>query len=452
MSLALPAHHASVAAQPPPEQAVSSFQQTMRKCFVRIIPFLILMYMMAFLDRANVGMAKQALAQNIGLSPAAYALGAGIFFVSYACFEVPSNLIMHRVGARVWMARIMITWGLVAAATMFVKGATSFVVIRLMLGVAEAGFFPGVILYLTYWFPPEQRGRALGLFSFGYPVAMLFGTPLSGMLLRMDGAFGLQGWQWMFAIEGLMAALVGVIALFVLHDRPADVTWLTREQKTELSRILQTEEDAKRKEGSRTLLDALKDRHILLYIGIYFFAQIGSYGIAFYLPDQVSALMGQKIGLMVSFVSAIPWFCAIVATVVLPRISARLNMPRRFLLTCFILLTVSIATSAHVAPLPAIVMLCVATGAIVSAQAIFWTFPTDRFGGAAAAGGIALINSLGNLGGFLAPNLRAYAEKLFGTPSAGPDAVAAVVALSILLTLLLPARGRRVETPGTQQI
>ncbi|GBQ82135.1 sugar phosphate permease [Gluconacetobacter johannae DSM 13595] len=419
-------------------------QNAIRKARVRLVPFLILMYMLAFLDRANVGMAKQALAGAIGLSPAAFALGAGIFFIGYALCEVPSNLILHRVGARRWMARIMVTWGLVAACTMFVQGGTSFVALRFVLGIAEAGFFPGVILYLTYWFPPEERGRVIGRFYFGYALALVLGTPLSGLLLGMDRIGGLAGWQWMFLIEGLMASAVGVVTLFVLPDRPADVAWLDDEEKLALSTVLARETRQKEAEGASSFLHALRDPWLLLFTTIYFLMQIGSYGVAFYLPDQVSQLLGVAIGLKVSLVSALPWLCAVFFTAFWPPLASRVNRPRAFFIVTLLFISGGILVSAHAPPQAAIVMLCIAAAGIISAQAIFWTFPTDRFGGTAAAGSIAVINSLGNLGGFVAPNLRAAADRIFLSPTAGLHALSIAALLGIGLAMLLPARGRRV--------
>ncbi|NPD65803.1 MFS transporter [Lichenicola cladoniae] len=419
-------------------------ESAMRKARNRLMPFLILMYLLAFLDRANVGIAKQALQTQVHISDAMFALGAGIFFIGYAVFEVPSNLILHRVGARVWLGRIMITWGIVAACTMFVVGGSSFVALRLLLGVAEAGFFPGVILYLTYWFPPEYRGRVLGMFYFGYPLALTLGTPLSGVLLGFDGVAGLAGWQWMFLIEGLLAAGVGVLTMFVLPDRPADVAWLSADEKAALSVVIDRESSDKHAEGSGTFRQALRDVQLLKFVVIYFLMQIGSYGVVFYLPDQVSALLGVKIGLLVSLVSAIPWLCAIVFTAIWPVIATRVNRPRMFFLVCLLMVAGGILLSAHASPSVAIVALCIAASGIIASQAIFWTFPTDHFGGTAAAGGLAVINAIGNLGGFVAPNLRSEADHLFHTSTAGLHALAIAALLSASTALLLPAQGRRV--------
>ena len=195
---------------------------------LRLVPFLLLMYVLAFLDRANIGFAKESFQASAAISDAAYALGAGLFFITYSLFEVPSNLILHRIGARRWLSRIMVTWGLISAAMSLTEGELSFYVLRLLLGAAEAGFFPGVILYLTYWFPQQQRGRVLGLFYFGAPIAFIVGGPLSGLLLEFHGPGGLEGWQWMFVVEGLLASVVGVWAWWYLQDRPQDAKWLSQ--------------------------------------------------------------------------------------------------------------------------------------------------------------------------------------------------------------------------------
>jgi MFS family permease len=283
----------------------------LRKVSWRLLPFLLLMYIMAFLDRANVGFAKQAFQADTGISNAAFAFGAGVFFAGYALLEVPSNLIMHRVGARLWMCRIMVTWGLVSAAMVFAHDETTFYVLRFLLGVAEAGFFPGVILYLTYWFPSAARGKAMGFFYFGAPLAFIFGSPLSGLLLEMDGIMGTHGWQWLFAVEGLMASAVGIWAYFYLDNRPADATWLSAQERAQLQAVLDEEDSQKQSHGS--LLKVLLQPAVLYLCAIYLLIQASVYGVVFYLPSQVAGLMGTKVGLMVGLVSAVPWLCALLA-------------------------------------------------------------------------------------------------------------------------------------------
>lgn len=278
----------------------------------RLLPFLLLMYILAFLDRANVGFAKLAFQADTGISDAAFAFGAGVFFVGYALLEVPSNLIMHKVGARIWMCRIMVTWGLLSAAMMFAHNEMTFYVLRFLLGVAEAGFFPGVIYYLTQWFPSASRGKAMGFFYFGAPLAFIFGAPLSGLLLEFDGFAGLHGWQWMFMIEGLMASVVGVWAYWYLDNKPADAKWLSAEERQTLQAAISAEDREEQSHG-HNLLAVLLQPTVLYLCVIYLLIQASVYGVVFYLPSQVAGLMGSKVGFMVGLVSAIPWVCALFA-------------------------------------------------------------------------------------------------------------------------------------------
>ncbi len=406
----------------------------------RLMPLVLTMYLVAMLDRTNIGFAAQALHQDAGVSDKAFALGAGVFFLTYAIFELPSNLILHRVGARIWMCRIMVSWGLVAAAMMFVRGDYSLLGLRLLLGAAEAGFFPGAILFVTYWFPAQERGRVLGMLYFGFPIALTIGSPLSGGLLALDGRLGLAGWQWMFLIEGLLACAVGVAALFALTDHPADAAWLTPAQRTALGEAIARETAAKQDRGGLRLWPALRDPHLLHLLGIYFFLQISVYGVTFYLPSQVSALLGVKIGLVVGLVVGIPWLCAALMAAYWPNRAVRTGLSRSYALMFLLFISIGLVLSANLPPLPAILALCFVTTGAICVQPIFWTFPTGYLGGLAAAGGIAVINSLGNLGGFVAPNLRASASAHFGGPAAGLYALACGALVSAVLVALLPSR------------
>jgi len=240
-----------------------------------------LMYVISFLDRSNIGFAKQALQSSVGISPASYALAAGLFFISYSFCGFPSNLILHRIGAKVWMACIMTAWGVASMATMFVRGDVSLYVVRLLLGVAEAGFFPGVILYLTYWFPSRVRGEIMGLFYIGVPVAMIFGNPLSGFLLEMRTLAGLQGWQWMFLIEGMIAVVVGIGTYWYLDDRPLQASWLPSDERAAVSELLSAEENERRSSSPGKLSAMVRDPRVLLYLAIYTLIQISVYGVVF---------------------------------------------------------------------------------------------------------------------------------------------------------------------------
>jgi len=403
----------------------------------RLVPFLLLMYILSFLDRANIGFAKQAFQADAGISDAAYALGAGLFFLTYAAFEVPSNLIMHRVGARIWMARIMVTWGLVSGAMMFATGEMSFYGLRLLLGVAEAGFFPGVILYLTYWFPARSRGQIMGLFYFGAPLAFIFGSPLSGLLLDLDGMGGLHGWQWMFLIEGLLASVVGVWAFFYLDDKPADARWLPPAEKQVLSTAIAQEDQSKAAHGHAGFAAVLANPRVLHFVAIYFLIQMSVYGVIFYLPTQVGALLGKKVGLEVGLVTAIPWLCALAAAFALPRLADREGNHRALAALTLTVSGLGIAVSAGSGPVVALVALCFAAAGFIAVQPLFWTFPTGYLGGVAAAGGIALINALGALGGFVAPNIKAWADRSFGSPQAGLYVLACTTLVGAALILAL---------------
>lgn len=407
----------------------------------RLLPFLLLMYIMAFLDRANVGFAKQAFQADTGISDAAFAFGAGVFFAGYALLEVPSNLIMHRVGAKLWMCRIMVTWGLVSAAMMFAHDVTTFYVLRFLLGVAEAGFFPGVILYLTYWFPSAARGKAMGFFYFGAPLAFIFGSPLSGLLLELDGLLGAHGWQWLFAVEGLLASVVGVWAYFYLDNRPRDAKWLTLQERQQLQAVLDAEDSQKQAHGS--LLKVLCQPAVLYLCLIYLLIQASVYGVVFYLPTQVAGLLGTQVGLMVGVVSALPWVCALFAAWKVPGLADRTGQRRTVAALTLVISGLGIAASVTFSsPLLGILALCFAASGFISVQPVFWTFPGSFLAGSAAAGAIALINSFGALGGFIAPIIKNWAEGAFQSPAAGLYLLAftTLIAAALVMGIRAPRR------------
>ncbi|MBT2792517.1 MFS transporter [Paraburkholderia strydomiana] len=427
--------------------ASASLEAINSKVMRRLLPFLLLMYVLAFLDRANIGFAQKALQHDTGLSNAAFAFGAGVFFVGYALFEVPSNLLLHRVGARAWMCRIMVTWGLVSAAMCLAHTATTFYTLRFLLGVAEAGFFPGVIYYLTHWFPQRARARAVGMFYFGAPLAFIFGSPLSGLLLELNGALGLAGWQWLFLVEGILATLVGVWAFWYLDNRPENVRWLNEQERTSLRSALDEDARAASVHGPHRLLAALVDRRVLLLSLIYLLIQMSVYGVIFYLPQQVAALLGTTVGFHVGLVAALPWLCALVVTWYVPRRADRTGGHRLWASALLVVAGLGIGVSglAH-DPAIGLVALCCAASGFIAAQPLFWTFPTRLLTGAAAAGGIALINSLGSLGGFIAPSLRTAAEHAFSSTSAG---LVVLGASSLIAALLIGTLLRRhAQAPG----
>ena len=429
-------------ASPPADPPTSLLDRTVGKVQARLLPFLLLMYVLAFLDRANIGFAKKAFQADTGIGDAAFALGAGIFFIGYALFEVPSNLIMHRVGARAWMCRIMVTWGLISAAMAFATTETMFYWLRFLLGVAEAGFFPGVILYLTYWFPAQARGKAMGLFYFGAPIAFIFGSPLSGLLLDFHGVGGLLGWQWMFLVEGLLASVVGVWAFWYLDNRPNDAKWLSAEEKAALATAVDAEEAHKHAHGPKGVLAALSNPRLMYLCVIYFLIQMSVYGVVFYLPTQVAGLLGRNVGFEVGLVTAIPWLCALAAAYLIPRYSDRTGERRVTAALTLAAAGIGIAVSAAAgSPFIALLALCVAAAGFIAVQPLFWTFPTGYLAGTAAAGGIALVNSLGALGGFVAPNVKTWAEGYFASGAAGLYVLAGTTLVGALLFLGVKALG-----------
>lgn len=404
------------------------------KSRLRLLPFLILMYVLAFIDRANVGYARSFLQADTGLGDAAFAFGASIFFIGYACFEVPSNLMLHRLGARVWLCRIMVTWGLVSAAMMFADSAATFYVLRFLLGVAEAGFFPGIILYLTYWFPAQSRGQALGMFYFGLPLALVLGGPLSGWLLEFHGVFGMSNWQFLFVVEGLLASLVGIAAYFYLVDRPRAARWLSEAEKGALEGKLAEEDARKQGHGPHGFLSALRSGQVLKFCLVYFTVQMSVYGVVFYLPTRIASFLDGNVGLSVGLITAIPWLCALVVTRLVTRYADRSGQHRRLAVCMLAMAAAGIAASALSPNLTfAVIAFCFAASGFVSVQPLFWTIPTSYLSGAAAASGIALINSLGNLGGFVAPNLKTLMETQFGDPRAGMFALAVVAVSGALM-------------------
>lgn len=418
------------------------------RAYRRLVPYLMLLYVVSFLDRANISFAKQALQTSAGISEGTYALGAGIFFLGYSLCGFPSNLVLHKIGARIWIPFLMVGWGLISMATMFVRGSMSFYLLRLLLGVVEAGFFPGAILYLTYWFPNCVRGRILGLFYLGVPVALILGGPLSGLLLQMHPFGALQSWQWMFLLEGFLAVLLGGSAFWFLDSRPSDAAWLPATEKRALIDALASEEMDRRSTGPAQLLPMLRDLRVLQFLLVYALIQMSTYGAVFYLPAELSALLHKPAGLEVGLVSAIPWVCALVAVYLLPRAADASNKHRPFAA-----LTLLIAGCASFAfpvagPYMGLVALSIAVSGFIAVQPLFWTFPTGYLAGRAAAGGIALIG-MGNLGGFLAPTVKVWADRHFGSQQSGLYLLAGLTVLNaglIACTKNRPAGGSQTES------
>lgn len=421
----------------PKDMAESDVEKsTMRAVSFRILPFLILAYFICVLDRVNVSFAALTMNADLAFSPLVYAWGAGIFFIGYFILEVPSNIALHHFGARRWIARIMVTWGLISAAMAFVSGANSFYALRFLLGVAEAGFFPGIILYLTYWYPAKYRARVMSAFILGAPLSAVFGGPVSGLLLEMNNILGLKGWQWLFIVEGIPAAILGVVAFFYLTDRPSDAKWLAPEQKRWLEARLDSERSAKEAAHHMTLLQALKSLKVLALSFVYFGLLAGLYGIQFWLPQIVKAFGLTNI--QTGFVSALPFAFGTIAMFLWGRRSDRVQERVWHIAVPLFVTAAALIASAYAGSLPlTMAALIVAAAGGFAAFGLFWTLPTALLSGVAAAGGIALINSIGSLAGFGGPYLIGWVKELTGSTITGLLVLAVLPAVAAVLVLVL---------------
>jgi ACS family tartrate transporter-like MFS transporter len=399
----------------------------------RLIPFLFLLYVVSYLDRINVGFAALQMNAALGFSNVTYSLGAGIFFLSYTLLEIPSNVILARVGARRWIARIMITWGLVSAGMMFVRTATGFYVLRFALGAAEAGFFPGIIYCLTRWFPTRDRARAIAGFMTAVVIAGIVGGPLSGALLSLDGFAGLAGWQWLFVVEGLPAVALGFVVLRALPEQPSEARWLTPGEQVALTTQL-AEEAAGHVHSIR---GALTSGRMWLLAAVYFTIPVELYALSFWLPQIIKRVSGAN-DFHVGLLSAIPYAVAAVAMVIVGRHSDRTG-ERRW----HIALSATVGGAAFALAglargvVPTIVLLSFATAGLASMLGPFWAFATSFLGGIGAAAGIAFVNSVGNIGGFVGPNIIGYVQQTTGSFSAGPVIIGGVLACGGLLVLIV---------------
>lgn len=403
----------------------------------RLIPLLGLAYFFNYLDRTSVGYAALQMSSQLGLTAAQFGLGAGIMFVGYCLCEVPSNLAMYRYGARVWLARIMISWGLVATAMALVTGPLSFYILRFLLGVAEAGFFPGVIFFLSIWFPAQFRTRVLAWFTVATPISFLVGGPLSTSLLQMHGLLGMDGWQWMFIVEGLPACLLGLLTLRYLANRPEDARWLTPDEKATFSGLMLAEQAATHKNARFNV--ALKDVRVWILSGITFSFTLGTYGIGIWLPQMLKA-EGIETSL-IGWVAAVPYFFSTLGLIYWARLVDKSGRGVLHLICALVLAAVSLILSLYVnSLLPAMLGITLALVGTISAKTIFYTLPGKFLSGQAAAGGIALINSIGAFGGFAGPFLMGMAKEMTHSFSAGMMLMGCIILFSALLALLLSFR------------
>jgi D-galactonate transporter len=414
---------------------------TLRRVAWRLLPFLLLLYIISWLDRANVAFAKLQMNSDLGLSEAAYGLGAGIFFIAYALCEIPSNLLLVRFGARIWIARIMITWGLLASGMMFVQGEWSFYVMRFLLGAAEAGFLPGIIYYLGDWFPRAERARAVSWFMIGIPLSMVFGGPLSGWLMRdLNGYLDLHGWQWMFLIEGLPAVLLGIVVLFFLTDRPSEAKWLTQTQRAWLIERLASEQRTAAARHGPDWRVVLTHPTVWLLAIIMFCCQMGSYGMQFWTPTLVQGLTADNkpsvfaIGLL----TAIPYVAAAIGMVLVGRSSDRSGERILHVAVPSLIGAIGfVATGLITAPVAAMFALTVAAVGDYATRGPLWALSSKFLSGRVLAAAIALINTMGALGGFVGSYVPGFLKDKTGSLASALFVLAGVLVVGAVLTLTL---------------
>lgn len=408
------------------------------KATARIVPFLFLCYLAAYLDRINVAFAKLQMLNDLGFNEAIYGFGASVFFVGYLLFEIPSNLMLLRVGPRRWIARIMVTWGIISAGMMFVRTPLQFYVMRFLLGVAEAGFFPAIVLYLTYWFPSSRRSKVTALFMTGIPMSGVIGGPLSGWVMtQLGGTHGLAGWQWLFLLEGIPTVILGAIAFFYLDDKIQDASWLSDGQKAAIERKLKDETP---KGMLHSVVDGLVNPKILLVSGIYFFYTMGLYGVSFWLPTLIKS-SGVSNPLDVGLLTAIPYAAGAVAMIVVSQRSDRTGERRWHLIVPGLVGAAGLAMSvsfAHSTVL-AMVGLTIGTMGVMTTISQFWVLPPAFLGGAAAAAGLALANSVGSIAGVISPSLIGVIKNATGSAGAGVLVLCVSLLIGGALVLLVPA-------------
>jgi D-galactonate transporter len=425
----------------PPIAATGSEDALYAKVTWRLIPFLMFCYVAAYLDRVNVGFAKLRMLSDLGFSEFVYGTGAGMFFIGYFFFEVPSNLIMRRVGARIWIARIMITWGIISGCFMFVTTPFMFYTLRFLLGVAEAGFYPGVIMYLTQWYPAQRRARVVALFMTAIPMSGIIGGPLSGKIMEsMDGTAGWYGWQWLFVLEALPSLILGVLVFLLLDNGIRSARWLSADEQTILERNLDADRAGHAPHAS--LASVARDGRVWLLSVIYFACAMGQYTLNFWLPTIIQGF-GIQDKFRIGMLSAIPYIGTIIAMLILGRTADRTRERRWHVTGCLLVAAAGLAIlpSTGSANLPlAMIVLTITAAAMITAAPLFWSLPTAFLGGVAAAAGIAGINSIGNLGGYVSPSVVGWLKDTTGSTAAGIYVTAVVVLIGGLLVLRIPAK------------
>ncbi len=411
-----------------------------RKIAFRLMPFLMLCYFCAYLDRVNVGFAKLQMMSDLQFSEAVYGLGAGIFFIGYFLCEVPSNIVLHKVGARRWIARIMITWGILSGCFAFIQTEWQFYTLRFLLGVAEAGLAPGLLLYLTYWFPSYRRARMTVLWFIAIPISGMIGGPLSGLIMdRMSGVHGWFGWQWMFVIEAIPTVLVGLLVLAVLKDSVQDANWLTQDEKNLVKQELA--QDNQHKEGHASVKEFIADKRLWLLAGIYFCVVMGQYAITFWLPTLIRN-SGISDNWHIGLLTSLPYMCAIVVMILAGRSGDHFQERRWHLIIpmCAGALALTFATLFASNLTLSLICLCIAASGVLTASSLFWMLPTNFLGGVSAAAGIAAVNSFANLAGFCSPYLIGWITTNTGSNAIGMFLITAVLIFGASLVLRVPAK------------
>lgn len=413
-------------------------QSALSKAKYKLMPLIMLMFALSMLDRSNLGYVKSFIEIDAGISATAYAFGAGIFFIGYAVFEIPSNLILHRVGARLWLSRIMVSWGIVTMCMVFIKDETSFYILRFLLGVTEAGFSPGVILYMTYWFPAKYRSQAYGLYYLGVPIALMFGGPISGALLELPTIWGFKGWHWMFLVEGGITVIVGIFAFFWLVSKPNEAKWLSDNEKRAVAAAFAEEAMGTPEKTPMSLKSTFTNLRVWQFVGVYFAIQMSVYGVLFYLPTKIASLLGTKVGLEVGLYTSIPWIFTLLMIPIATRYADKNRNWQKMAMVMLFLAALGMVLSTTTSNIFLFMMvISVAICGFIVVQPLFWNLPTQFLSGRALAGGTALIGAMGNLGGFVAPQMKNGAEQFFNNGYAGYVSLAVVGLIGVLLLALL---------------
>jgi ACS family tartrate transporter-like MFS transporter len=427
-------------------------KRTLRKISWRIVPFIMLLYFIAYIDRVNIGFASLTMRTDLGFTASILGFGAGIFFWGYFLFEVPSNIALHKVGARLWIARVMITWGIISACMAFVTGTTSFYIVRFLLGAAEAGFFPGIILYLSYWFPARHRAGVVAFFMAAAPISTALGSPLSAALLEMEGVMGLHGWQWMFILEAIPALILGVVVFFYMTDRPEKAKWLKDDERAWLVGVMNEENARKSSSGAKHgIISGLANPRVLALSLIYFGTSAGLYTLGIWAPQIIKQLGVSS--MTVGLLNAIPPTVSVVAMVLWSRHSDRTNERTWHVVIACVAAAIGLAVAAvSNSVVGLIASLTLVNIGISCAKPPLWTMPTMFLSGAAAATGIATINSIGNLGGFAGPVMIGWIKDKTGSYAGGLYFVAGLLVMSAVVTLLLARSQKSPVTPGSAAV